>query len=347
MRYPVSEGLSWREQLKSHAICVVRLAALAGLAVVWGAGANAQSLDQGSGAVSGTASFEGSNRPASQVVVRLWSYARQIFRRVLTDHDGRFEVKGLPDGAYEVVAEEAGCDSERLTTDVHGSVENVALHLRPYVANSGRAGLVSVRELKIPGKAQDEYQKGLERLTKADFAASLPHLRTATNLFPGYFEAYNLLGVAEMKLGQLERAVEAFQRSIDLSEGRYAAALFGMGFTSYLQGRLNEAEGILRRGLELDGNSADGHFYLGLTLFLQHRIDEAEASARAALLRKPDYAPAFIVLANVYGQKQAFQQQLEAMDKYLKLSPTGILAERVKQARQKTLEIVAALPPVN
>jgi tetratricopeptide (TPR) repeat protein len=297
--------------------------------------------------VSGTASFEGSNRPASQVVVRLWSYARQIFRRVLTDHDGRFEVKGLPDGAYEIAAEEAGCDSERVTTDVRGSVEMVALHLRPYVANSGRAGLVSVRELKIPGKAQDEYQKGLERLAKEDFAASLPHLRKATNVFPGYFEAYNLLGVAEMKLGQLEKAVEAFQRSIDLSEGRYSAAIFGMGFTSYLQGRLKEAEGILRRGLEMDDNSPDGYFYLGLTLFLQHRMDEAEESARAALLRKPDYAPAFIVLANVYGQKQAFQQQLEAMDKYLKLRPTGLMAERVKQARQKTQEIVSALPAVN
>jgi tetratricopeptide (TPR) repeat protein len=283
------------------------------------------------------------------VTVSLRSSSHQVVRRVLTDYDGRFQVIGLPNGEYEVVVEEPGCESDRAVAKVDGSVVNVEMHLKQPKPTERAASryLVSVRELKMPDRARSEYEKGLDEMAHNDFAEGLRHFTKATEAFPSYYEAFNFIGIAEMKLGELEKAVQAFQRSIDLSEGRYAAALFGMGYTSYLQGKLKEAEDTLRRGLDIDGSSPDGYFYLGMTLFLENHIEEAEKSAREALLCKPDYAAAYIVLANVYGRRHEFHEQLQALDTYLKLTPNGPSAARVKEVRQVTLGILAGLKPAN
>jgi len=293
--------------------------------------------------------LDGGNGPASQVTVSLRSSSQQVVRRVLTDYDGRFQMGGLSNGEYEVVVEEPGYESDRAVARVSGSVASVELHMRQFkpAENVASRYAVSVRELKMPDKARSEYQKGLDGIAHNDFAESLRHFTKAVEAFPNYYEAFNFIAIAEMKLGELEKAIQAFQKSIDLSEGRYASALFGMGYTFYLQGKLKDAEDILRRGLDIDGSSPDGYFYLGMTLFLENHIEEAERSAREALFCKPDYAAAYIVLANVYGRRHEFREQLQALDTYLKLSPNGPSAARVKEVRQVTLGILAGLKPAN
>ena len=332
-------------------VAILKCAVMVWAASVSAAAATAQVSSSGAGSLSGTVFLDGGNRPASQVVVNLRSDAQQIFRSVLTDHEGHFEVAGLPDGAYEIAVEEPGCEPERVSAKVGGALAKVALalHLKSYKPqpSPGNNFAVSVRELKMPGKARDEYQKGLERLAKNDFTESLRHFAKATEVFSGYYEAFYEMGTVEMRLGEIEKAAKSFQKSIDLSDGRFALPVLGMGYTSYLQGKLTEAEAILRRGLELDGNSPDGYFYLGMTLFQMNRPEEAEKNAHEALLRWPSYAPGYILLANVYGRRHEVLEQLQAFEAYLKLSPNGPYAERVREARRVALEIVANAKPAN
>src|SRR5262249_19018037 len=149
------------------------------------------------------------------------------------------------------------------------------------------------------------------------------HLAKATQAYPEYYEAFHYIGVAEMKLDHLDRAVAAFQRSIDLSNGGFAEPIFGLGYVSFLMGKFKDAEAILRSGFEQNPNSGEGYFYLGTALFALNRLEEAEKSAREALLRKPDYAAPYIVLANVFGRRHEFHEQLQALDRYLSLEPSG------------------------
>lgn len=322
---------------------VLKFLATALVGLVWVASSLGQT-SSGVATVSGTVLLGSDNRPASHVAVSLRSSSQQIFRSILTDSEGHFEVAGLPNGAYEITADEPGCVSERVTADVNGTVAGVAVHLKPFrTSPSGNGFTVSVRELKQPEKARDEFQKGLARIAKSDYSEALKHLVKATQAFPEYYEAFHYIGVAEMKMEHLEKAVEAFQRSINLSDGTDAEPMFGLGYTSYLQGKWKEAETILRRGLERDSDSAQGHFYLGTALFALNRLQEAENSAREALLRKPDYAAPYIVLANIFGRRRQFHEQLQAMDSYLRLDPSGPSADRVRAARQTTLHILASL----
>ena len=295
------------------------------------------------GKICGTVLLQADHRPASQVAVKLKSHVAGIFRSILTDVEGHFEVRGLPRGTYEIVVDEPGYESTPIKTQVDGPTTELVIYVsssHPAEKLRGR-GTISVRELQIPDKARDEDQKGLERLAKNDPAGSLSHFRKATQAAPGYYEAHYHIGVVELKLGHREEAMQAYQTAIDLSAGRYALAEFGLGYLLYLEGKPGEAEKILRRGLDADESSADGHAVLAMSLLQLNRPDEAEKSAREAILREPGFGLAYLVLADVHARKGLYWMQLRELDTYLKLDPSGPAHEQVKRARdavQRMLE---------
>ena len=319
--------------------------------MVWAPMAKAQARASSSeltdGKISGTVLLKTGNRPASQVAVKLRSHAAGIFRSVLTDLEGRFEVRSLPPSTYEVVVDEPGYEPAQTSANLDGSSSNLVLYLK----SSSSAQMernsytVSARELRIPGKAQHEYEKGLGSLSKRDFAESLSHFTKAVQAFPDYFEAYYHMGVVETRRGRLEEAMQAFQKAVDLSGGRYAWAEFGIGYVLHLEGKAEEAITTVRRGLELDGNSADGYVILGMAQLRLHRPDEAEQSAREALLRNPNFAQAYLVLADSYGYRHEYSAQLQGLEDYLKLQPSGSENKIVREAREAVLRIMAKAHP--
>ena len=310
----------------------------------WGGKVNAQEQDsqKTDGAISGTVYLSGDNQPASQVAVSLKSHGAGIFRSVLTDDGGHFDLQGLPAGIYEISIEEQGYEPHRSTTQFDGSALRLELRLTasgvpPVPAN---AYTVSVRELKIPLKAQDEYRKGLERLAEKDQNGSLSHFIKAAQLFPGYFEALYHQGIVHTHLGQLEKAMQAFQKAIVVSGGRYARAVFGIGYIDYLQGNAAEAETAVRRGLEIDPNAADGYVILGMTLLRLDRPAEAEKSAHEALARDPNMADAYLVLADSCARRQDYRDQIQDLDNYLRLDPKGGASKRVLEVREVAQRIL-------
>src|SRR2546421_11252336 len=84
-------------------------------ATVWAPMAKAQVLnsEQMDGKISGTVLLKANNRPASQVAVKLKSHAAGIFRSILTDFEGHFEVRSLPPSTYEIVVDEPGYEPAR------------------------------------------------------------------------------------------------------------------------------------------------------------------------------------------------------------------------------------------
>jgi len=309
--------------------------------------AQGSEVDASAGAVSGTVLLRTSNRPASQVAVKLKSHAAGIFRSILTDIEGHFEVRSLPPSTYEIVVDEPGYEPAQLSTQLDGSSSGLVLYLKssnmPQIPRDSYT--ISARELKIPGRAQHEYEKGLGSLAKKDLPASLSHFTKAVQTFPDFYEAYYHLGVAETRLGHLDEAMQAFQKAVDASGGRYALAEFGVGYLLYLEGKPEEAATTIRKGLELDESSPDGYLILGMVLLRLNRPDEAERSAREALLRKPNFAQAYLVLSDACGHRHEYREQLQDLDAYLKLEPNGAESEHVRKAREVVLRILAKLHP--
>ena len=314
--------------------------------IVWTPGAKAQvsSLENAEGEISGTVLLESDKRPASQAAVSLKSRAAGVFRSVLTDLEGHFKIQNLPRGTYDIAINEEGYEAAQTSAQLDGPSAKLVVYLksRPGGIPTGRYS-VSIRELKIPGKAQEEFQKGLERLQNNDAAGGLTHFAKATRTFPGYFEAYYNIGLAEATLGHNEAAMTAFQTSIDLSGGRYALAEFGFGYLLCQEGKPGEAEKIIRRGLEVEDSRPEGYVMLSESLMRQNRLDEAERSVREALLRNAGFPGAYLALADLAERRGDFRVEIQDLNIYLRLQPNGPGNEQVRYVREVAAKRLAEM----
>jgi tetratricopeptide (TPR) repeat protein len=226
---------------------------------------------------------------------------------------------------------------------------------RPEKAAGGDANsfapTVSVRELKIPAKARDAYNKGTQRLTQKDWAGSIPEFQRAIAAYHNFYEAYYKIGIADLELKLSGDAEAAFRKSVELSEGRMAAPLFGLGLTLGNAKQFDDALGYIRAGLQLEPTNATGHFTLAWVLFGAARVVEAEQSAKQAVLYNSNFAMAHLLLAQIDRRLNNSAGMVDELDAYLRIEPDsprspGVRAVRDAAARalsqQQGEETVAA-----
>jgi protein O-GlcNAc transferase len=199
---------------------------------------------------------------------------------------------------------------------------------------------VSVRELRIPPKALHAFQEGIELLAKKDPAGSLPHFQRAILEYAGYYEAYDRIGAANLKLWRIPEAEQAFRKSIEVSGGLYAHPLLALGAILDEHEKFGEAESVIRRGLDLAEDSWRGHYYLALALFGLNRLVEAEESAREALRLKTDFPEAHLLLAEVHSREEDYRSLVSDLNEYLRLAPDGPASAGAKALRESALGII-------
>ncbi len=256
---------------------------------------------------------------------------------VYTDGDGGFQFAEVSSGRYTVAVNEPGYEPVQECVEA-GFVSGQGLTLYLRETNSRPAGssgyVVSVRELSIPGKAHNAYQKGLERMAKRDSAGSVRYFQRAVAAFPSYYEAFLQLGIAKAQLGEKAEAEKAFQAAIDLSGGKCAEAEFALGALLLDQNQFGDAEKLTRRGLILRPLSWFGQYVLGQALLGLNQLVEAEQSARKVLSLKRDFAVVHLLLANIHIRRQEQRPLLEDLDAYLTLEPNGVYSAQARQIRE-------------
>lgn len=208
-------------------------------------------------------------------------------------------------------------------------------------AQSSESNLVvSVRDLSIPPKAVRSFKKGIDLLTQKDPANSLPFFERAISQFAGYYEAYYEMGEADLQLWHITDAEKAFRKSVELSAGRYAAALLALGAALDYNEKYAEAEEVTRRGLELDPTSWSGRYYLGVALFSMNRLEEAEKSTEELLRRKADSLEGLRLLADIHAREKDYNSLVKDIDRYLTLDPDSPAAMKARAIRESTLHLL-------
>jgi tetratricopeptide (TPR) repeat protein len=172
---------------------------------------------------------------------------------------------------------------------------------------------VSVQELRMSGKGLKNFDKGSRLLLKGDAAASLIYLQRAIDAYPEHYKAYYDLGVAHFRLGHDADALQAFQKSIDLTAGKFAPPQFGMAAILCQKKDFAQAERILERGLELEPGSAIAKYYLGWAQFALNHLVEAERNVQQALLHNANLAEARALLELIHRRQAAVQSDAESV----------------------------------
>jgi Ca-activated chloride channel homolog len=101
-------------------------------------------------------------------------------------------------------------DSNVFLINSQGSASNTPLQ--------APSGSVSKLDLKSPGKARREYEKGYQLLMKRDFRAAIEHLTRSVEIYPSFVAAHNALGTAYLNQGHGEHARDEFAKAVALDD---------------------------------------------------------------------------------------------------------------------------------
>jgi tetratricopeptide (TPR) repeat protein len=124
--------------------------------------------------------------------------------------------------------------------------------------------------------------------------------------FPRSFIIYNIIGVANKSLGQLDAAIKAYKMAI-LLKSDYADAYSNMGNSLKEQGKLEEAIEACMTAIAFKPKHADAYTNMGSIFQEQDKLEEAIEAFNKALALKPDYAEVHRILSTIkkYTSKDA------------------------------------------
>ena len=227
---------------------------------------------------------------------------------------------------------------------------------------------------KYPNKPELHYAQGmvyLMRETSSDIEyiknirnlsnAAIKEFMTAVNLDPTYFQAYNAMGVATLKLGNKTDAQDLFKMALKYNKN-YAPAYDNLGNIAMLDGDLDQAERYYlqsikcnshnptsmyhmgqveaRRGdytkaltwlnhsLHINPNSSPGWNLQGELYLKQGNQAAAINSFKKAIHVKPENSRPYINLAGVYERRSDHEFAMEELKTAIILNPNykeGIL----------------------
>ncbi|HKV26214.1 MAG TPA: hypothetical protein VJN93_16580 [Candidatus Acidoferrum sp.] len=262
-----------------------------------------------------------------------------------SDRNGVYQFNDIGGDCYLSVTRE-GYESVKEFVRPEGSnhvYKDVMLRLLNPAAAPKAVAPVSERELKIPSKAKQHFAKGIELIVqKTDYRGAVNEFARAISKYPAYYEAYAAMGLAQNKMGDKVAAEASLRKSISVSGEKYPQAMVDLASMLNAEKHFPDAEPLLRKAIALDKSSWRAQFELADTLAGENRFKEAAASASAARDLKPDNAQIYLLLYNLHVQSDDFASALADTQGYLKLSPTGAMADRVRQLQEQIQKNVPA-----
>ncbi len=305
-------------------------------------------LSSGGHIVSGYVREEGTGATLSAVTLELYSSGQRAAPSAFSGMDGQFRFASVRDGDYYIVARKEGYieTTTRISVSPSG-IQSVLVNL-PKVHSEhspNTADPISTRQLSIPEKARDAFEKGRKLLyEKSAPEKALNEFQRAVAEFPSYFEAYTQIGVADYHLKKFPEAEDALRKAIELSENKYPESLYLLAGLLNDEQRFMEAEPVARRATLLDDSSWHSYFEMARSLVGQKRGNDAAASALKARELNPDYPEITLTLANAHILQQDYPAVLLDFDAYLKIAPKGPASESVRQRRDRLQKTLSGQP---
>ncbi len=280
------------------------------------------------------------------IKVELRRFTGEIVSATFSRQNGEFEFNGVANGNYLLVIDEKGFEPVRENTEVMGSSRmGILLYLRkPVMGSSAETGTaVSVRELALPRRTRDTFRKGMAQLyDKRDSRASIAQFQKTVAEAPGYYEAYFHLGIAQLENEQVTEAESSFRRCIELlGSDVFTEPYFALASLLSNQNRFAEAEPLTSRGLAMDISPWQGHYERARALMGLQRTDEAEKSALEAMQRRSDFAPVYLLLANIHIRRKEYPALMRDLNEYLRLEPAGSKSAQAREMLEQVRKTIS------
>ncbi len=299
------------------------------------------------GTVRGQLRLPGGSPAPMGIPVQLIYREGDMVAQAQTDSSGKFTFEHLNPGIYRIKIHAMGYqDIESYDLDLNmNPMAYLSYELKLESGGSTGAGpapgsTISVGSLSIPDGARRDMASGEQWLQKGDYARSIDSFKKAIKAYPGYAEAYLMMGVAYRAQSNTEEAGAALRKCIELNP-RSGAAYAALGEVYNDRKDYAEAEKTLLKAVELIPGSHQAHEELARTYWALQNWQQAEPHAAKALTLAPNSAAAHLLMGNIELRKRNGQAALQHFQEYLKLHPNGAMAPGVRDMVAKLQQAMA------
>jgi len=283
----------------------------------------------------------GGIRAREGAMVTLESENSGLIGQTQTDPMGKASFHVNLMGVYVVTVKEAGYDTASQRVDLTMTpTAYVLIDLKPRPGSEATqaaapSGTTSAELASVPENARKEYEEGQKLAQeKHDSSGSIKHFKKAIDEYKDFPQAYLMLGLAYLDQKKYPEAQSALEKSVKLAPAS-APAYFALGAAQNQQKNFADAEKTLNKGLQLSPDTVEGHYELGKALYSEGKWQEAEPHITKVTTTKPDMAAAHVLMGNIFLHKNDPQDAVKEFQEYLKLDPTGPMAEPTKAAVAK------------
>ncbi len=198
--------------------------------------------------------------------------------------------------------------------------------------NSIPQSLVSVRQLSIPFRSNDEYRKAQNRLERHDVEGAIRHLQRAVELAPQFVEALNHLGTISFQRREFSKAEHYFRQALDQDPRAYEP-LVNLGGALLAQRRDREALAINLHAQNARPRDPLANAQLGLSYFAVGEYERAIQCFQVTEELDPaHFSNPQITLAEIYLRRADSGAALRELEAFLKVHPDSAQAQTVRAA---------------
>ena len=171
--------------------------------------------------------------------------------------------------------------------------------------------LKAYREVMVSGSSEMMYHLGVAFFYKCFYGEARDLFAAAVGLNAGYHEAFNILGQAELALGEAGKAVLAAEEAVRLKQ-QYADYRNNLGEALMATRNLKRAQEEFDRAIEENLYYSDAYFNYGLVVSLE-ALDDKNTTVKPNLIsRAVDYFTKASLTCGDY-RTGAFERGLEAL----------------------------------
>lgn len=252
-------------------------------------------------------------------------------------------VKGVATESFEVFA----C-SGRCSRQVYVRVKPKDVAAQGNTQSTSPAGtppVTSAAELRVPQNARKAFDQGMTAWQKKDYQQAADKFEKAVADYPEYDTAYNNLGVMYAHLGQNDKAMAAFKRSVELND-KNADADRNLARMLLREKKYAEAEDLLKKSLAVEPSEPATLTMLVMAEAQDGKLDEAVADAKKVhAVPHEGYAVVHYIAGEILEDKHQSADAIAEYNLYLKEAPSGPEAAQAKTALERLSTAAASVPP--
>ena len=159
-----------------------------------------------------------------------------------------------------------------------------------------------------------------ELIRTGNSAQAIPEIKQQITLSPRDDRLWALLGQAHFHVNQFAESITALREALRLKPD-HAAHCGDLGIALRADGRVTEAEALLREAIRRDGANPLSRFALGNLFVSQRRHEEAISIFGSILTQNPGFFPAIENLASLFSDLGRLQDALKLIETALQRAP--------------------------